>query len=128
MYLCAALYNCASVQIWMKPCSQAFLLYTERSIATCKPGNEATTVISRVSTHGRLKFTGQRTGVGVYTEKPFVRITHIHTDHRIIKNGGRRLPRDGRLLGRIRNMYLYVPVVSLYAIGSGLCQERMNRC
>ncbi len=28
---------------------------------------------------------GQITGVGVYMEKPFVRITHIHTDHRIIK-------------------------------------------
>ncbi len=24
---------------------------------------------------------GQQTGVGVYTEKPFVHITHIHTDH-----------------------------------------------
>ncbi len=51
------------------------------------------TVFSRVIAHGRLKFTGQKTQVGVYTEKLFVRISHIHTDH---KNGG------GRLLGRIR--------------------------
>ncbi len=44
--------------------------------------------ISRVSTHGCLKFTGQKTGVGAYTEKPFVRIMHIHANHRIIKIGG----------------------------------------
>ncbi len=31
---------------------------------------------------------GQKTGVCVYTEKPFVRITHIHTDHRVIKKTG----------------------------------------
>ncbi len=36
------------------------------------------TVISCVSTLGQFKFTGKKTGVGVYTEKPFVRITHIH--------------------------------------------------
>ncbi len=41
-----------------------------------------------ISAHGRLKFMGQKTGVGVYTEKPFVRITHIHMDHRIIKKRG----------------------------------------
>ncbi len=40
-----------------------------------------------------LEIHGQKTGVGVYTEKPFVR---IHTDHTIIKKLG------GRLLGRIR--------------------------
>ncbi len=51
------------------------------------------TVISRLSAHGRLKFTGQKTGVGVYTEKPFVRITHIHTNHRIIKKRGWALTR-----------------------------------
>ncbi len=59
-------------------------------------------LISRLSAYGCLKFKGQKKGVGVYTEKPFVRITHIHTDHRIIKNGGGRLHGDGRLLGRIR--------------------------
>ncbi len=62
------------------------------------------TVTSRLSAHGRLKFTGQKTGVGVYMEKPFVRITHIHTDHRIIKK------RDGRLLGRIRYLSSYMPI------------------
>ncbi len=36
--------------------------------------------------------------LSVWTEKPFVRITHIHTNHRIIKNGGGRLNGDGRLL------------------------------
>ncbi len=46
-----------------------------------------TTVISRLIAHGRLKFMGQKTGVGIYTEKPFVHITHTHTDHRIKKTG-----------------------------------------
>ncbi len=54
----------------------------------------AYTVISRLSAHGRLKFTGQKTGVGIYTEKPFVRITHIHTDHRIIKKRRWALTRE----------------------------------
>ncbi len=30
------------------------------------------TVRSRVSAHGRLKFTGQKTGMSTYKEKPFV--------------------------------------------------------
>ncbi len=34
------------------------------------------TVISRISAYGRLKFTGQKTRVGVYTEKLFVCNTH----------------------------------------------------
>ncbi len=57
-----------------------------------------------------LEIYGQKTGVDVYTEKPFVRITHniMHTDHKIIKNGGGRLHGDGRLLGRIRQVvYMY---------------------
>ncbi len=33
---------------------------------------------SRVSAHGHLKFTGQKTGVGAYTEKLFVRVTYTH--------------------------------------------------
>ncbi len=45
-----------------------------------------------------LEIHGQKTGVGVYTEKPFVRITHIHTDHRIIENGGWALIRRIRYL------------------------------
>ncbi len=63
------------------------------------------TVFSRVSAHGRLKFMGQKMGVGPYTEKPFVHITyiHVHVNHRIIKNGGGgHLHRDGCLLGRLR--------------------------
>ncbi len=35
-----------------------------------------------------LEIYGQKTGrVRAYMERPFVRIAHIHTDHRIIKNG-----------------------------------------
>ncbi len=37
---------------------------------------------------------GQKTGVSVYTEKPFVRITHIHANHRISKNGGWAITRS----------------------------------
>ncbi len=46
------------------------------------------TVFSRVSAHGCWMFTGQKTGVGAYMEKLFVRITYIHVNHRIIKSGG----------------------------------------
>ncbi len=46
------------------------------------------TVIFRLSTPWALEIHGQKTGVGVYAEKPFARITHIHTDHRIIKKRG----------------------------------------
>ncbi len=35
-----------------------------------------------------LEIHGPKNEVGVYTEKPFARITHIHTDHRIIKKTG----------------------------------------
>ncbi len=35
----------------------------------------------RVSAHGRLEFSSQKKGVGAYTEKFFVRITHILQDH-----------------------------------------------
>ncbi len=38
------------------------------------------TVISRVSVHGHLKFVGQKTGVGAYTENPFVHITSKHSN------------------------------------------------
>ncbi len=58
-----------------------------------KSTNGTYTVISQLSAHGRLKFTGQTTGVGIYTEKSFVRIMHIHTDHRIIKKRGWALTR-----------------------------------
>ncbi len=34
--------------------------------------NTAHTVFSRVSTHGHLQLTGQKTGVSAYTDKPFV--------------------------------------------------------
>ncbi len=44
---------------------------------------------------------GPKTGVGAYTERPFVCI-----NHRIIKIGGWRLHRDGRLLGRIQYTYI----------------------
>ncbi len=70
------------------------------------------TVFSRVSAHGRLKFTGQKTGVGVYTEKPFVRITHIHTDHKIIKKRGWALTRR-RALTRENTVYtLHIQMAS----------------
>ncbi len=35
----------------------------------------ANNVASRVSTHGRLEFTGQNMGVDAYTEKSFVHLT-----------------------------------------------------
>ncbi len=41
-----------------------------------------------------LEIDGQKTEVGVYTEKLFVRITHIHTDHRIIQKRGWALTRE----------------------------------
>ncbi len=60
-----------------------------------------------------LEFTGQKTGLGVYTEKQFVRITHIYTDHRIIKKRG------GRLLGRIWYMHSSVCARQLIMCGTG---------
>ncbi len=73
------------------------------------------TVISRLRAYERLKFTVQKTGVGVYTEKPFVHITHIHTDHKIIKNGGWALTRRWALTREIRYVCLqyYVLVTAL---------------
>ncbi len=44
-------------------------------------------LFSRVRVHGRLKFTGQKKGVGAYTKKPFIFIMHIYVNHRIIKSG-----------------------------------------
>ncbi len=32
--------------------------------------------------------------VGAYTDKPFVRITHIYVNHRIIKSGGEHFLRE----------------------------------
>ncbi len=69
-------------------------------MAGCPAGQfltESGLLVFRVSAHGCLKFTGQKTGVGVYTEKPYVHITHIHTDHRVIKNGGWALTRENTL-------------------------------
>ncbi len=37
-------------------------------------------------------------GVGAYMEKPFVRITHIHANHRITKNAGWALTRENKVL------------------------------
>ncbi len=47
-----------------------------------------TTAFPQVSTHGRLKFTDQKVGMGVGAcmKKPFIHITHIYVNHRIIKN------------------------------------------
>ncbi len=53
-------------------------------------------IFSRVSAQRHLKSTGQKTGVGAFTDKPFVCITHTYVNHRIIKKGG------GRLLERIQ--------------------------
>ncbi len=98
-------------------------------------------IFSRLSAHGCLKFTGQKTGAGAYTEKPFVCITHIHTNYRIIKKiGGGHLHGDGRLLERIRylprvpvlrrisQVYMYIHVQApvaypqLHAITQPVCQ------
>ncbi len=64
------------------------------------------TIFSRVSANGHLKLTGQKNVVGAYTHNPFVCITYICVNHRIIKGGGGCLHGDGRLLNRIRYMYL----------------------
>ncbi len=34
-----------------------------------------------------MKLTGQKMGVGTYTDKPFVCITHLYVNHRIFKRG-----------------------------------------
>ncbi len=44
-----------------------------------------------------LEIHGPKNGVGVYKEKPFVRITHIHMDHTIIKKQGWALTRKWAL-------------------------------
>ncbi len=52
--------------------------------------------------HGHLKVTGQKTGVGTYTEKPlYVQCIYAQTIG-LSKMGGGRLHRDGLLLGRIQ--------------------------
>ncbi len=48
-------------------------------------------VVSLLSVHACLKFACQKMGVGTYSEKPLVRITHIHTNHGLIKMGGGHL-------------------------------------
>ncbi len=72
----------------------------------------AFTVFSRVSAQWRLKLMGKKTGVGAYTDKPFVSITHIYANYRIIKTGG-RLHGDGRLLERIRYVFFCLVFVCL---------------
>ncbi len=65
-------------------------------------GNQTPTelaVLCRVSTHGRLEFTKME--VGTYTERPFVRVTCVHMNHRITKIGGGRLQGDRCLLGTL---------------------------
>ncbi len=53
-----------------------------------------------------LEIHGQkRAGVGVYMEKPFVRITHIHTDHRSIKKRGWALIRENMVLAYMYWLY-----------------------
>ncbi len=42
-------------------------------------GKNTITVVPCVSARGRLKFTGQRMGVGAYTDKLFVRIMQMQT-------------------------------------------------
>ncbi len=59
-------------------------------------------VFSRVSSYGCLKLKGPKTGVGAYTDKPFVCITHVYVNHKITKRGRGCLHRDGRLLERTR--------------------------
>ncbi len=81
-------------------------------------------VFSRVSAHGHLQFTAQKTGMGAYTEKSFVCMMDIHvcTNYRIITNGSGCLHGDGRLLGRIRTVLrsqcvflAYAPMCKPYA-------------
>ncbi len=48
-----------------------------------------------------LEIDGPKTGVGAYTDKPFVSV-HIYMNHRIIKRGGGHLHGVGHVLKRIR--------------------------
>ncbi len=43
--------------------------------------------------NGCLELMSQKVGVGAYTDMPFVCITHIYVNHRIIKKGGWALTR-----------------------------------
>ncbi len=70
------------------------------TLSTDKPFFEHTctmykcTVISRLSTHGRLKFTAKKRGWALTQRSHlYIIITHIHTDHRIIKKRGWALTR-----------------------------------
>ncbi len=55
-----------------------------------------------------LVIDGPKTGLGAYTGKPFVCITHtyMYVSHRIIKRGCGHLHGDGHLLKRIRYVCL----------------------
>ncbi len=59
-------------------------------------------VVPRLSAHGCLELTDHKSGVGAYTEKLFVCITHVEVNPSVIKMGGGRLHRDGCLLGLLQ--------------------------
>ncbi len=70
------------------------------------------TVNSRVSAHGRLKFTGQKHG-WAFTRRSHLYIirTHIHTDHKIVKKRGWALTRRWALT-RENTVWVYNTSIS----------------
>ncbi len=64
-------------------------------------------VVSQVSTHGHLEFTGQTLRVGSYTEEPSEQAKRAPPRHRIITNGGGYSHRDEHSLETIRYTYMY---------------------
>ncbi len=65
------------------PATLAYVLLSALALlATASPVRRVRQehLFSQVSTHGSLKFTGQKTGVGAYTEKSFVHMTMRKTN------------------------------------------------
>ncbi len=81
----------------------------------------ACTVFSRASAHERLKSMGHKMGVVTFTDKPFVCITHIYVNHRIIKRGGGPLHGDERLRERIWYVRAYTVIIPVASTKSVVC-------
>ncbi len=62
-----------------------------------------------------IEFTGQKMGIGAYTEKPFIWITCKHANHRLIKTWrvGAYVHGDGHLLETLRTYSTHIHVLTL---------------
>ncbi len=70
-----------------------YVLYVHVHVHVC-------TVLSRVSGQWHLEFTGQKLGVGAYTEKPSVRkCVYMYANRRVIENKSERFHGDEHLFG-----------------------------